>query len=800
MKTLSFQQGTGRCSGARPAGPAAHPKISRLSLLLALAVLGLSAQAQSVLQFSATTYTVAENAGIVTLTVQRTNDVDTVVSVDFATNDGTATNGLKYTAVSGTLAFGAGETNQDIVVPILNEALVEGIQTFTVSLGHPTGGAVLGTRTNATVRITDNDTGLQFEPNVYSVAEDAGSVLIGVVRGDDGNFPVTVDCATSDVTATNGVDYVGVTNTLSFAAGEKVKRFAVPIFNDSLKEANKTFRLTLSNPTGGGVLGARKTATVTIVDNDPGVQFELRQYCIREDAGALTVRVLRGNDVDHPPFTVEFATADLTATAGQDYTETKGTLVFAAGEDVKTVTVPIRSDDVVETNGVFQLILTNASAGVTVGPKASARVTIVDTTGLVPHRFDGLTVLPDRSLELTLGGGVLPRFQSYFDLYPLEVSKNLVDWTPWMTLVATNGSNEVVTCSDPEAATQGQRFYRTAARELISPFGRPPGPFPVGVSSRLVTDPARGTRYSGVVGCSFMVSIWYPAIPEAGRLPAQVEESALALDAGVKGWYGGPEGMTDRRPYFVSHALPNAPCAEAQAPYPVVAYSPGGWGLRAELAERGPYLASHGYVVVTADPIDTCGTPFPDGSYWHGDSSLCPTDTGFQDRVKDLRFLINLLAEWDASDPVFVGKIDTDNVATMGFSFGAGVAGEVARTDARCRAVVILEGYFQNAGDLLAYGMQQPCLSIYRGGSSDSRLFSKLTYDAIWFQIRAANVHDQFSDYYWLAAPNDLSGGREIARIISDYTLWFLNKYLKGSVDPMPALTDYPRIMNFKQK
>ena len=61
-------------------------------------------------------------------------------------------------------------------------------------------------------------------------------------------------------------------------------------------------------------------------------------------------------------------------------------------------------------------------------------------------------------------------------------------------------------------------------------------------------------------------------------------------------------------------------------------------------------------------------------------------------------------------------------------------------------------------------------------------------------------MHDQFSDYYWLAAPNDLSGGREIARIISDYTLWFLDKYLKGRTDRMPALTDYPRIVNFKQK
>jgi hypothetical protein len=58
-------------------------------------------QATSTIQFSAANYSVAENAGQATITVQRTLDLDTSVSVDYATADGTATNGLKYTAVSG---------------------------------------------------------------------------------------------------------------------------------------------------------------------------------------------------------------------------------------------------------------------------------------------------------------------------------------------------------------------------------------------------------------------------------------------------------------------------------------------------------------------------------------------------------------------------------------------------------------------------------------------------------------------------------------------------------------------------
>ena len=329
---------------------------------------------QSTLQFSATTYTVAESAGAVTLTVQRVNDTNTAVSVDYATADGTATNGLKYTAIAGTLAFGAGETNQTIVVPILNNGFVEGTKTFRVILSNPTN-AVLGTRTNATVSITDNDVGMQFQFATYSVAEDAGAVLIGVVRGDDGTLPVTVDLATTDLTATSGLDYTGITNTLSFGPTERFKLVPIPILNDSLKEANETFRVTLSNPTGA-TLGSTKTTTVTIVDNDQGFQFESATYSVAEDAGAVLINVTRGDDTNSAA-TVDYATSDLTAINGLDYTGTTNTLSFAPGEKVKLVSVPILNDGIKEPTKTFRVTLSNPSGGI-LGPRTTTTVTILD--------------------------------------------------------------------------------------------------------------------------------------------------------------------------------------------------------------------------------------------------------------------------------------------------------------------------------------------------------------------------------------------------------------------------------------
>src|SRR5206468_5973517 len=102
-----------------------------------------------------------------------------------------------------------------IAVPILNNGFVEGTKTFQVILSNPTAGAVLGARTNATVRITDNDFGIQFQFASNSVPEDGGVVVLGVVRGDDGTLPVTVDFFSTDLTAKSGLDYTGITNTLS---------------------------------------------------------------------------------------------------------------------------------------------------------------------------------------------------------------------------------------------------------------------------------------------------------------------------------------------------------------------------------------------------------------------------------------------------------------------------------------------------------------------------------------------------------------------------------------------------------
>src|SRR5262249_36916776 len=68
-----------------------------------------------------------------------------------------ATAGSDYTATSGTLSFGIGETSKTFTVPITDDTLVEGNETVNLTLTSPTNGATLGTQNTATLTIVDND-------------------------------------------------------------------------------------------------------------------------------------------------------------------------------------------------------------------------------------------------------------------------------------------------------------------------------------------------------------------------------------------------------------------------------------------------------------------------------------------------------------------------------------------------------------------------------------------------------------------------------------------------------------------
>lgn len=115
-------------------------------------------QPAGALQLGQSSYQGAEGGLPVNITVTRAGGSSGAVSVNYATQSGSATAGSDFGAVSGTLQWASGDTSaKSFAVPIVDDNLVESSEAFTVMLSSPTGGATLGAPSIATVTITDND-------------------------------------------------------------------------------------------------------------------------------------------------------------------------------------------------------------------------------------------------------------------------------------------------------------------------------------------------------------------------------------------------------------------------------------------------------------------------------------------------------------------------------------------------------------------------------------------------------------------------------------------------------------------
>ena len=379
-----------RLANASPANSQIKTQTATLSII--------DNEGPGTVDFSSSSYTVLEGAELATVTVNRVGASNLALSVDYATQAAVtdpATQVTDYAPISParTLTFSPGEMAKTFQVAIVDDSLGEGAENVGLVLSNPknlTAGAApqLGPNGPAQLTINDDDVStFAFSAPAYFVQEDtaAGHATITVNRSGATNLPASVDYSTSDGTATAGSDYTAAAGTLAFAAGETSKTFQVAVSNDGAAEANETVNLRL---TSGGVT---VDSLLSIVDNDDpkaSVQLSSPTYGVNEADGTAAVVVSLSHAVD-ADVTVNYATADGSAAAGSDYTDTHGTLTFRGnvsnggagmGETSKTIQVPITQDPDPEDPETLTVTLSNALPGASsvLGAPAIGTVTISD--------------------------------------------------------------------------------------------------------------------------------------------------------------------------------------------------------------------------------------------------------------------------------------------------------------------------------------------------------------------------------------------------------------------------------------
>ena len=452
----------------------------------------------------------AEDDGTLIFTVSLSYASADPLTVRYATENGTATAGSDYGAVSGILTFPADSiAARTIQVAVRDDAVDEPDETFTIRFSNPQG-ATLATDT-ATGTITDDDArSVTVWPAALNVAEgasgsytvalssqpttavtvliataaevsaspqslafppgdwagkrtvtvtaehdddavaDAPVELMHTVRGGDyegaaappvtvtiveidtqslavaganaaeaagvlrfavslslaSAAAVTADYATGAAgdTATEGEDYRGTRGTLTFPPHATAARMIeVRVTDDAVDEPDEQFTVTLSRPVNATLAGggATTTATGTIENDDEPPRVSVADAVLNENGGRMRFVVTLDRESART-VTVRYATADVTATAGADYTPAGGTLTFAAGTRERTIEVPVANDDLDEDDAERFTVTLSAAVHATVDAAGkTATGTIAD---------DDKPPLVLAALQVSGGGAMYPTF------------------------------------------------------------------------------------------------------------------------------------------------------------------------------------------------------------------------------------------------------------------------------------------------------------------------------------------------------------------------------------------------------
>ncbi len=299
------------------------------------------------------------------------------VTVNYATEDGTATAGLDYQArTSTTLTFAPGVTQVNVTVNVIGDVIDEANETFSVNLSNPTNATIADATGTGTIQ--DNDTAQLSITDVSFVEGNytQQNAVFTVTLSMPSSFVVTVAYSTTAGTATSGIDFQGTAGTLSFSPGEVKKGINVPVFGDLTDEYNETLSMVLSNAVNASF--SKSVGTATIVDDDALPSLSINNIYIPEPTSgtyqavfAVSLTPASGKTV-----TVTYATAAGTATAGLDYQVASGMLTFTPGVIQQPITVTVNSDKSDEHDETFFVNLQKAGGALI--STGSGRGTIID--------------------------------------------------------------------------------------------------------------------------------------------------------------------------------------------------------------------------------------------------------------------------------------------------------------------------------------------------------------------------------------------------------------------------------------
>ena len=234
------------------------------------------------LSVSATTGT---EVGTTVITVTAT--ASAAVSGNQAVTVGVSGTGITtgdYSLSNGTLTIANGQTTGSVTFTVVDDALVEGTETATLTISNPSSGLVLGNTISQTIAITDNDTaGITITPSggTTAITEGGATDTYTVVLNSQPTADVTIAIANGSETRTN------VPSLIFTAANWNVAQTVIlTAVDDATTEGNHQGTITHSVSSADGKYNGIPIASVTaaITDNDTPPTTGNASVTLNEDA------------------------------------------------------------------------------------------------------------------------------------------------------------------------------------------------------------------------------------------------------------------------------------------------------------------------------------------------------------------------------------------------------------------------------------------------------------------------------------------------------------------------------------